>query len=50
MNVELAGADGIYLIDNEGRRYIDASGGPMAANLPHDDPRMKTVIARQMVD
>ncbi len=50
MNVELAGSDGIYLIDNEGRRYIDASGGPMAVNLPHNDPRMKAAIAEQMAD
>ena len=50
MNVELAGSDGIYLIDNEGRRYIDASGGPMAVNLPQNDPRMKAAIAEQMAD
>ena len=50
MNVEIAGSDGIYLIDKEGRRYIDASGGPMAINLPHNDPRMKAAIAKQMED
>lgn len=41
-------AEGIYLYDEEGNRYIDASGGPMAVNLGHGDPRMKEAVARQM--
>lgn len=49
-NVELARAEGIWLIDNKGRRYIDASGGPMAVNLGHGDPRMKAAIQRQAED
>jgi len=48
MDVEIAGADGIYLTDNQGRRYIDASGGPMAVNIPHNDARMQKAIADQM--
>lgn len=48
MNVELAKAQGIYLYDNEGNKYIDASGGPMAINLGHNDERIKLAINRQM--
>lgn len=29
----LAHSEGIYLIDTEGRRYIDASGGPVLVNI-----------------
>ena len=47
-DVEIAKADGIYLIDTKGRKYIDASGGPMAVNIGHGHPRMKRAIAEQM--
>jgi adenosylmethionine-8-amino-7-oxononanoate aminotransferase len=29
----LAGSEGIYLIDADGKRYIDASGGPVLVNI-----------------
>lgn len=48
MDVELAKADGIYLYDDKGNKYIDASGGPMAINLAHNDPRIKDAITQQM--
>ena len=47
-NIELADAHGIWLQDTAGRRYIDASGGPMAVNIGHGDPRMKAAIAAQL--
>ena len=47
-DVEIAKADGIYLIDTKGRKYIDVSGGPMAVNIGHGHPRMKRAIAEQM--
>ena len=47
-NIELAEAHGIWLQDTAGRRYIDASGGPMAVNIGHGDPRMKAAIAAQL--
>jgi adenosylmethionine-8-amino-7-oxononanoate aminotransferase len=28
-------AEGLYLYDTEGRRYLDASGGPLVVNLGH---------------
>lgn len=46
-DIELKEAKGVYLYDTQGRRYIDASGGPMAVNLGHGDPRMKKAIDDQ---
>ena len=40
-------AEGIYLYDTEGNRYIDASGGPLAINLGHGDRRVSDAIAKQ---
>ncbi len=48
LDVELARAEGIYLYDDAGNRYIDASGGPMAVNLGHNDERMKRAIMEQL--
>ena len=41
-------AEGIYLYDTEGRRYIDVSGGPMAIGMAHGDKRIIDAIAKQM--
>jgi len=41
-------AQGIYLYDTEGRRYIDVSGGPMAVGIGHGDKRVAQAVARQM--
>ncbi|WP_051303512.1 aminotransferase family protein [Comamonas composti] len=46
-DIELAKAEGIYLHDTQGRRYIDASGGPMAINIGHGDARMKAALNAQ---
>ena len=48
MSVPIARAEGIYLYDDAGNQYIDASGGPMAVNLPHNHPRMKQAITAQL--
>ena len=48
METVLDRADGIYLYDDRGNRYIDASGGPFVMNLPHNHPRMKAAIAQQL--
>lgn len=48
MNVSIERAEGVYLYDRDGKRYFDASGGPMAVNLPHNHPRMKRAIAEQL--
>jgi adenosylmethionine-8-amino-7-oxononanoate aminotransferase len=47
-DIELERAEGIYLYDTNGQQYIDASGGPMAVNIPHNDPRMKQAITQQL--
>ena len=43
----LARAEGIYLYDEDGKEYIDASGGPIAINLGHGDPRVAEAVAKQ---
>ncbi len=48
MDIQIAKAEGIYIYDDRGNRYIDASGGPMAINLPHNHPRMKAAISAQL--
>jgi len=39
--------EGIYLIDEAGRRYIDASGGAAVSCLGHGHPKIVEAIARQ---
>jgi adenosylmethionine-8-amino-7-oxononanoate aminotransferase len=46
--VEIASARGIYITDRSGTSYIDASGGPMAINLPHGHPRITAAITAQL--
>jgi adenosylmethionine-8-amino-7-oxononanoate aminotransferase len=43
----LAYGEGIYLFDTEGRRYIDASGGPVLVNIGHGVSEVVEAIARQ---
>ena len=40
--------EGIYLWDMQGRRYIDASSGPIAANLGHANARVIAASDRQI--
>lgn len=40
-------AQGLYLWDDEGRRYIDVSSGPVANNLGHGNPRVLEALRRQ---
>lgn len=40
--------EGIYLWDTEGRRYIDASSGPIAANIGHANARVIAASDRQI--
>ena len=39
--------EGLYMWDDEGRRYIDVSSGPVANNLGHGNPRVLDAIRRQ---
>ncbi len=40
--------EGIYLWDTQGRRYIDASSGPVAVNLGHANARVIEASGRQI--
>lgn len=44
----MARAEGIYIWDREGRRYIDGSSGAMVANIGHGNPRVLAAMRRQM--
>jgi adenosylmethionine-8-amino-7-oxononanoate aminotransferase len=41
-------AEGIYAWDVHGKRYIDASSGPMAANIGHGNQRVLQAMREQM--
>lgn len=40
--------EGPYLIDNQGRRYLDASGGAAVSCLGHSDPQVIEAIRQQV--
>lgn len=40
--------EGIYLIDESGKRYIDGSSGAMVSNIGHSNPRVLAKIKQQM--
>ncbi|MFI5023680.1 MAG: aspartate aminotransferase family protein [Alphaproteobacteria bacterium] len=44
---QIARAEGIYMWDTEGRRYIDASSGPVASNLGHGNKRVLAAMIAQ---
>lgn len=41
-------AEGVYLYDYEGKRYIDFSSGLMNVNIGHGDQRITEAVVRQM--
>lgn len=41
-------AEGIYLWDTEGKRYIDGSSGAMVCNIGHSNPRVLAAMRQQM--
>lgn len=44
----IAGGQGVYLIDNQGKRYLDGSGGAAVSCLGHCHPRVTKAIKRQL--
>ena len=44
----VARAEGICLWDTDGKRYIDASSGPMVSNIGHSNPRVLAAMKKQM--
>jgi adenosylmethionine-8-amino-7-oxononanoate aminotransferase len=41
-------AEGVYLWDVHGKRYLDASSGPMVSNIGHSNPRVLAAMKQQM--
>lgn len=39
--------DGIYIWDQEGRRYLDGSSGAVVSNIGHNNPRVKAAMHEQ---
>ena len=44
----LAHAEGVYLWDVDGRRYLDGSSGAMVSNIGHSNPRVLAAMRKQM--
>ncbi|ODT16897.1 MAG: hypothetical protein ABS35_27090 [Kaistia sp. SCN 65-12] len=44
----MVAGEGIWLIDDKGRRYIDASSGPVASNLGHGHAGVVSAIHKQV--
>jgi adenosylmethionine-8-amino-7-oxononanoate aminotransferase len=45
---ELDRAEGIYLWDTNGKKYIDASSGPMVSNIGHSNQNVLNAMKKQM--
>jgi adenosylmethionine-8-amino-7-oxononanoate aminotransferase len=41
-------AEGVYLWDTSGKRYLDACSGPMVSNIGHSNPRVLAAMKAQM--
>lgn len=41
-------AEGVFLYDETGRRYLDGSSGAMVSNIGHSNPRVLEAMRRQM--
>jgi taurine--2-oxoglutarate transaminase len=46
--IAVRNADGVYLFDYEGKRYIDFSSGLMNVNIGHGNQRITEAVVRQM--
>jgi adenosylmethionine-8-amino-7-oxononanoate aminotransferase len=44
----VAGGEGCYLIDRDGRRYLDGSGGAAVSCLGHGDPEVIAAVKAQL--
>ncbi len=48
MGIHVELADGIYLYDNNGKRYLDLISGIAVSNLGHNHPKIKEAIKEQV--
>ncbi|MFN2221890.1 MAG: aminotransferase class III-fold pyridoxal phosphate-dependent enzyme, partial [Candidatus Promineifilaceae bacterium] len=44
----IARGEGIYLYDQEGKRYLDGSGGPLVVNVGHGRPEIIEAMQHQL--
>ncbi len=44
----VAGGEGVWLIDGEGRRYLDACGGAAVSSLGHSNDAVRAAMKRQI--
>ena len=44
----IARAEGVYIWDREGRRFLDGSSGAMVSNIGHGNPRVLAAMREQM--
>ena len=42
------GGEGVYIVDADGKRYLDASGGAAVSSLGHNHPRVVDAIKAQL--
>src|SRR4029079_18725201 len=45
---DVKSAEGVYLYDDDGKRYIDFSSGLMNVNIGHSDQRVTAAVVKQM--
>jgi len=45
---KISHGEGIYLFDDQGKRYIDGSGGPLVVNVGHGRTQVTAAITRQL--
>lgn len=48
LNPVAVSADGCYIVDSTGKRYLDGSGGAAVSCLGHGDPEVTTAIKQQL--
>src|SRR5438477_10247406 len=46
--IAVKSAEGVYLYDYDGKRYIDFSSGLMNVNIGHADQRVTAAVVKQM--
>lgn len=49
MHFQMTGGDGVYIIDNHGRRFLDFSSMAMCSNMGHTvDPTVIDAVVHQL--
>src|SRR5882724_8242366 len=46
--IDVKSAEGVYLYDYDGKRYLDFSSGLMNVNIGHGNQRVTDAVVRQM--